>query len=134
MLQDLEDAAFFRVPSNGAERDFDPVMMIGLNDHYPLGDDRVTFPIWNEGSEPNGVSDGVGTGGTHVTPSHPLLMGRTVGDVQPGTSRSQNRTLQRNRGFRYIQLNPRNGGGPPPGTPAILQSLLGQGCQMFSFL
>ena len=37
MLQDLEDAAFFRVPSNGAERDFDPVMMIGLNDHYPLG-------------------------------------------------------------------------------------------------
>merc|ERR1740128_1462069 len=126
-FQDLEDAAFFRVPSNGAERDFDPVMMIGLNDHYPLGDDRVTFPLWGgDGSEAN-VSDGVGTSGNHVTPSHPLLMGRTVGETTQGTSRSQNRTLQRNRGFRYIQLNPRNGGGagPPPGTPAILQSLLG---------
>ena len=125
-FHELDDAAFFRVPSN-LERDFDPVMMIGLNDQYGLGDDRVTLPLWGaEGNEPNGVGDAAGTGGAgnHVTPNHPLLMGRTGAEAQPGASRSQNRTLQRNRGFRYIQLNPRTGG-PPPGTPAILQSLLG---------
>ena len=125
-FHELDDAAFFRVPSN-LDRDFDPVMMIGLNDQYGLGDDRVTLPLWGaDGNEPNGVGEAAGTGGAanHVTPNHPLLMGRTGADAQPGTTRSQNRTLQRNRGFRYIQLNPRNGG-PPPGTPAILQSLLG---------
>ena len=51
-----------------------------------VGDDRVTFPLWGgDGSEANGVSDGVGTGGNHVTPSHPLLMGRTVGEPTQGT-------------------------------------------------
>ena len=37
--KDLDENAFFRMPGN-LERELDPVMMIGLNEHYGLGDDR----------------------------------------------------------------------------------------------
>jgi len=48
-----------------------------------------------------GGADGV-TGGTgsHMTPSHPLLMGRSAGDAQSLLGHAQNRTLQRSRGYR----------------------------------
>ena len=147
--QDLDDAAFFRVPT--LEREFEPVMMIGLGEHDPLEERAGGLPLWGE-TEPNGVVDiagglgggsaAGGAGANHVTPTHPLLMGRglaagsgeanggVAGGAGTGTNRTQSRSaaLQRHRGFRYIQLNPRAGGaagGPPPGTPAILQSLLG---------
>ena len=59
----------------------------------------------NEGSALNGVGDAAGAPTSHVTPSHPLLMGRAVGEPPVGTgTRGASRTLQRNRGFRYIQV------------------------------
>ena len=62
------------------------------------------MPLWgNEGTEPNGVGEAAGAPASHVTPSHPLLMGRAVGEPPVGPARGANRTLQRNRGFRYIQ-------------------------------
>jgi len=95
------------------------------------------LPLWGD-VNPDGLSaadnlaGGVGSaaGPSHVTPTHPLLMGRGAADAPPAAvARGQGRTLQRSRGFRYIAL-PRNGGnggnGPNgPGVPAILQSLLG---------
>ena len=81
--QDLDDAAFFRVPT--LEREFEPVMMIGLGEHDPLEERAGGLPLWGE-TEPNGVVDiagglgggsaAGGAGANHVTPTHPLLMGR----------------------------------------------------------
>jgi len=131
-FQDLEDA-FFRMPGTGgnAERDQENVMMIGHVNDDPLLDDRaISVPLWGDMATSDGASaaDNLANNGTSgpsgVAPSHPLLMGRTEQVVPAGSARGQGRSLTRQRGFRYIQLNPRNGSGGP-GTPAILQSLLG---------
>merc|ERR1712142_807311 len=131
-FQDLEDA-FFRMPGTGgnAERDQENVMMIGHVNDDPLLDDRaISVPLWGDMATSDGSSaaDNLANNGTSgpsgVAPSHPLLKGRTEQVVPAGSARGQGRSLTRQRGFRYIQLNPRNGSGGP-GTPAILQSLLG---------
>jgi len=131
-FQDLEDA-FFRMPGTGgtAERDQENVMMIGHVNDDPLLDDRaISLPLWGDMTAGDGTSaaDNLANNGaagpSGVAPSHPLLMGRSEQVVPAGSARGQGRSLTRQRGFRYIQLNPRNGGGGP-GTPAILQSLLG---------
>merc|ERR1711892_591093 len=131
-FQDLEDA-FFRMPGTGgtAERDQENVMMIGHVNDDPLLDDRaISLPLWGDMTAGDGTSaaDNLANNGaagpSGVAPSHPLLMGRSEQVVPAGSARGQGRSLTRQRGFRYIQLNPRNGGGVP-GTPAILQSLLG---------
>merc|ERR1712059_81155 len=131
-FHDLEDA-FFRMPggaTGAADREHDPVMMIGHVNDDPLIDDRaIQLPLWGEMNmaEGGGVVDNMtnagGAGTSGVAPSHPLLMGRSAEPVAAGSARGQGRSLTRQRGFRYIQL-PRNGAGAP-GTPAILQSLLG---------
>eukprot|EP00092_Neocalanus_flemingeri_P041280 GFUD01044951.1.p1 GENE.GFUD01044951.1~~GFUD01044951.1.p1 ORF type:complete len:4316 (+),score=1501.53 GFUD01044951.1:136-13083(+) len=132
-FQDLEDA-FFRMPGTAgttAERDQENVMMIGHVNDDPLLDDRaISLPLWGDMTAGEGTSaaDNLANNGaagpSGVAPSHPLLMGRSEAVVPAGSARGQGRSLTRQRGFRYIQLNPRNGGGVP-GTPAILQSLLG---------
>merc|ERR1712088_1261026 len=133
-FQDLEDA-FFRMPGtgnagNGGTADHDNVMMIGhVNDDPLLEDSAISLPLWGDmaGGE-NGSNEGSGTGAvagaSGVAPSHPLLMGRSADALPTGSARAGARSLTRQRGFRYIQLNPRTGG-TAPGTPAILQSLLG---------
>merc|ERR1712088_160395 len=133
-FQDLEDA-FFWMPGtgnagNGGTADHDNVMMIGHVNDDPLLEDRaISLPLWGDmaGGE-NGANDGNGTGAvagaSGVAPSHPLLMGRSADALPTGSTRAGARSLTRQRGFRYIQLNPRTGG-TAPGTPAILQSLLG---------
>merc|ERR1719370_1719130 len=149
-FQDLEDA-FFRMPGtgnagNGGTADHDNVMMIGHVNDDPLLEDRaISLPLWGDmaGGE-NGSNEGNGTGAvtgaSGVAPSHPLLMGRSADALPAGSARAGARSLTRQRGFRdmlmyqtsrlnsqlrqYIQLNPRTGG-TAPGTPAILQSLLG---------
>jgi len=131
-FQDLEDA-FFRMPGTAgtADRDQENVMMIGHVNDDPLLDDRaISLPLWGDMTAGEGTSaaDNLANSGaagpSGVAPSHPLLMGRSEQVVPAGSARGQGRSLTRQRGFRYIQLNPRNGGGVP-GTPAILQSLLG---------
>jgi len=131
-FQDLEDA-FFRMPGTGgtADRDQENVMMIGHVNDDPLLDDRaISLPLWGDMTAGDGsnaadnLANNGAAGPSGVAPSHPLLMGRTEQVVPAGSARGQGRSLTRQRGFRYIQLNPRNGGGGP-GTPAILQSLLG---------
>jgi len=132
-FQDLEDA-FFRMPGTvggTAERDQENVMMIGHVNDDPLLDDRaISLPLWGDMTAGDGstaadnLANAGAAGPSGVAPSHPLLMGRTEQVVPAGSARGQGRSLTRQRGFRYIQLNPRNGGGGP-GTPAILQSLLG---------
>merc|ERR1719361_1037233 len=133
-FQDLEDA-FFRMPGtgntgNGGGQEHDNVMMIGHVNDDPLLEDRaISLPLWGDmaGGE-NGVNEGNGNGtvagASGVAPSHPLLMGRSADALPTGSARAGARSLTRQRGFRYIQLNPRTGG-TAPGTPAILQSLLG---------
>ena len=94
--------------------------------------------------------DGLSNGGlnaaggvNHVTPNHPLLMGRQPGaDNASGTAvgttaRTGTRTMQRHRGGRlqgYIQLNRAaagggggggGGGGQNPSAPQVLQNFLG---------
>ena len=79
-----------------------------------------------------------GAGNSHVTPNHPLLMGRQVNTAgQTGTDSGASRgiaaggqrTLQRHRGFRgYINLNSRSHTGNPT-APAILQNLVGSNPQ-----
>ena len=132
-FQDLEDA-FFRMPGAGGvgttERDHDNVMMIGHVNDDPLLEDRaISLPLWGDLATGEGAAAGEGAGGAGagaagVAPSHPLLMGRTGGEGAGVAARAGARSLTRQRGFRYIQLNPR-AGGTQPGTPAILQSLLG---------
>ena len=113
-FQDMEDAAFFRMPGN-MDREFDSIMMVGVNDQYGLGgEDRLSLQpsLWGNGE--GVVGDGVNTNdsagglgsGSHVTPSHPLLMGRTGGDAQSLIGRNQNRLLQRSRGYRLGISNP----------------------------
>ena len=122
--QELEDA-FFRVP--GGDRDVDTVTMIGVNDDDRLlMDDRAihSLPLWGDMALGDGVgsgdslSGGGGAGSSSVAPSHPLLMGRSEQANQP--NRGGTRTLQRQRGFRYIQL----GRGSNNTGNNILQSLL----------
>merc|ERR550539_1034765 len=122
--QELEDA-FFRVP--GGDRDVDTVTMIGVNDEDRLlMDDRAihSLPLWGDMALADGVGSGEsltggGAGGSSsVAPSHPLLMGRSEQANQP--NRGGTRTLQRQRGFRYIQL----GRGSNNTGNNILQSLL----------
>ena len=79
-----------------------------------------------------------GLGNSHVTPNHPLLMGRQVNPAsqtgsEPGAARGVaaggQRTLQRHRGFRgYINLNSRGQTGNPT-APAVLQNFLGSNPQ-----
>merc|ERR1719228_1068004 len=140
-FQDLEDA-FFRMPGTGTagsgEREHDNVMMIGHVNDDPLLEDRaISLPLWGDmaSGENNGLQGESGTGGgatgsSGVAPSHPLLMGRSADTAPAGPVRGQARSLTRQRGFRYIQLHPRNGGGAGAGTPAILQSLLGHNSGM----
>ena len=71
-----------------------------------------------------------GIGNSHVTPNHPLLMGRQVnptgqsgseGGAARGVAAGGQRTLQRHRGFRgYINLNSTRQTGNPT-APAVLQ-------------
>merc|ERR1711972_269634 len=134
-FQDLEDAFFGRMPGGGvaADRDQENVMMIGNVNDDPLLDDRaISLPLWGDmttgdgSSAADNLTNNGGAGSSGVAASHPLLMGRNEQVVSSGAVRGQGRSLTRQRGFRYIQLNPRNGvGGNGPGTPAILQSLLG---------
>merc|ERR1712080_328834 len=74
-----------------------------------------------------------GLGNSHVTPNHPLLMGRQVNPTGQtgsesgaarGVAAGGQRTLQRHRGFRgYMNVSTRQTGNPT--TPAVLQNFLG---------
>ena len=47
----MEDAAFFRMPGN-MDREFDSIMMVGVNDQYGLGgEDRLSLQpsLWGNG-------------------------------------------------------------------------------------
>ena len=85
------------------------------------------IPLWGEigGGEAGAGSDALtaGAGSTTVAPSHPLLMGRSDQTHGANSARAQARSLTRQRGFRYIQLNPRTGSSH--GSSQILQQLLG---------
>ena len=156
-IHELEDA-ILRYPLGGAggENDGDD---IDLMIHYPDAADAtatihldatadrtrsVHLPLWSDlGMASAHVADASAAGGgmggnSHVTPSHPLLMGRSVagggGGGEAGTTGASRaaRTLQRQRGpgFRgYIHLNSRGGGGHGgnPTAPAIIQNFLGGG-------
>ena len=135
-LQDSEDT-FLRLP--GADRDVDNVMMSVVDD--PFLDDRANnIPMWGEigGGEgvPNGdnLTAGGASAPSSVAPSHPLLMGRSE-PVHGTASARGGRPLTRQRGFRYIQLNPRTHGGNGHGSSQILQQLLGpsNGRDIFQF-
>ena len=105
-------------------------MLPALIDNDPFFDDHRpnSIPLWDHlGGEgvtaAETLSGAGGAGQASVAPSHPLLMGRSEQGHGAGSSRAQARTLSRQRGFRYIQLNPRTGGSH--GSTQILQQLLG---------
>ena len=136
-LQDSEDT-FLRLP--GADRDVDNVMMSVVDD--PFLDDRANpIPMWGEIGAGEGVGNGdaLAAGGaaapSSVAPSHPLLMGRSEPVHGTASVRGQGRSLTRQRGFRYIQLNPRTHGSNGHGSSQILQQLLGpsNGRDIFQF-
>ena len=127
-LHDSDDT-FLRL-GPGADRDVENVIMGGVIDDPFLDDTRNNLPVWGEigGSDNNTGGDGLAPGGSSgqsssVAPSHPLLMGRSDQVAGAASSRGQARSLTRQRGFRYIQLNPRSGSGH--GNSQILQQLLG---------
>ena len=155
-IHELEDAILrYPLGGGGGENDGDD---IDLMIHYPDAADAtatihldatadrtrsVHLPLWSDlgmasahAAEASAAGGGIG-GSSHVTPSHPLLMGRSVagggGGGESGTTGASRaaRTLQRQRGpgFRgYIHLNSRGGGhGGNPTAPAIIQNFLGGG-------
>ena len=137
-LHDSDDT-FLRL-GPGADRDVENVIMGGVIDDPFLDDTRNNLPVWGEigGSDNNTGGDGLAPGGSSgqsssVAPSHPLLMGRSDQVAGAASSRGQARSLTRQRGFRYIQLNPRSGSGH--GNSQILQQLLGpsNGRDIFQF-
>merc|ERR1712155_412343 len=82
------------------------------------------------------LAAGGAAGPSSVAPSHPLLMGRAEGGQHgAAAARGQGRSLTRQRGFRYIQLNPRSHGAGHGGNSQILQQLLGpsNGRDIFQF-
>ena len=155
-IHELEDAILrYPLGGGGGENDGDD---IDLMIHYPDSADAtatihldatadrarsVHLPLWSDlgmasahAADASMAGGGIG-GNSHVTPSHPLLMGRSVAggtgsgeSGNTGASRAA-RTLQRQRGpgFRgYIHLNSRGGGhGGNPTAPAIIQNFLGGG-------
>ena len=155
-IHELEDAILrYPLGGGGGENDGDD---IDLMIHYPDAADAtatihldatadrtrsVHLPLWSDlgmasahAADASAAGGGIG-GVSHVTASHPLLMGRSVagggggGEAgATGASRAA-RTLQRQRGpgFRgYIHLNSRGGGhGGNPTAPAIIQNFLGGG-------
>jgi hypothetical protein len=141
-FQELEDA-IYRFPL-GESGDDDMDLMIHYPDPetgmHPHMDDRmraIHLPLWSDmghGLGGGGLSDAVaaigGPGGSnsHVSPNHPLLMGRQAGAValEAGGSRNVARGIARqlHRGFRgYFHLSSR--GGQNPTAPTILQNFLG---------
>ena len=138
-LQDSEDT-FLRLP--GTDREAHDVMMAGVIDDPFLDDRANNLPVWGEigGGEGVTAGDTLAAGGaagpSSVAPSHPLLMGRAEGGQHgAAAARGQGRSLTRQRGFRYIQLNPRSHGAGHGGNSQILQQLLGpsNGRDIFQF-
>ena len=153
-IHELEDAILrYPLGGGGGENDGDDIDLMIYPDaadvptatiHLDGATDRtrsVHLPLWSDlgmasahAADASVAGGGIGVGNSHVTPSHPLLMGRTVGaggggaeSGATGVSRAA-RTLQRQRapGFRgYIHLNSRGGGNPT--APAIIQNFLGGG-------
>ncbi len=150
-FQELEDAVY-RFPLGDADHDDIDLMLhyadpdSGLAAH--IGDERgrgIHLPLWSEVAGGNAISlaipadvggmvnaagvsvGGVGGGGnvSHVTPHHPLLMGRQDAANTAATNRVVGRSLQRHRAFRgYIHLGAR-GAGATHTAPQILQNFLG---------
>ena len=138
--QDVEDA-IFRFPLNDDHDDIDLMIHYPDSDHqlqHTVEPDRsraITLPLWSDVGNPSGPDtfslggNGSATSGTttHVTPTHPLLMGRQPGMETGSSSRTGGgtRTLQRHRGNGGIRihLNSRLQGNPS--APAILQNFLG---------
>ena len=104
------------------------------------------MPLWSEVAAGNAISlaipadvggmvnaAGVSVGGvggsgnvSHVTPHHPLLMGRQDAANTAATNRVVGRSLQRHRAFRgYIHLGARGTGATHTTAPQILQNFLG---------
>jgi E3 ubiquitin-protein ligase HUWE1 len=91
----------------------------------------VHLPLWSDLGGAGGGLGGVGgidgsgaaSAASHVTPNHPLLMGRQPGS-EASTARTA-RTMQRHRGgFRgYIHLNSREQGNPS--APTLIRNILG---------
>ncbi|XP_059079512.1 E3 ubiquitin-protein ligase HUWE1-like isoform X2 [Tigriopus californicus] len=135
---DMEET-IYGPPDNADHDDID------LFFHYPdggegpgalLDTDRanraVHLPLWSDHMTGSGADSGGANNGSvtnHMTPAHPLLMGRQAGATnESATNRPGTRAIQRLRpagGLRgYIQLNSRGAQGNPS-APAILQSFLG---------
>ena len=136
-VEDSEDT-FLRLP--GTDRDVDNVMMSVVDD--PFLDDRANnIPMWGEIAAGEASTDALAAGGaaapSSVAPSHPLLMGRSEQVHGTASVRTGSRPLTRQRGFRYIQLNPgpRTHGSNGHGSSQILQQLLGpsNGRDIFQF-
>lgn len=135
---DMEET-IYGPPDNADHDDID------LFFHYPDGGEgpgalldteranrAVHLPLWSDHMTGSGADAGGANSGSvtnHMTPAHPLLMGRQAGTTTDNaTNRPGTRAIQRLRpggGLRgYIQLNSRNAQGNPS-APAILQSFLG---------
>eukprot|EP00095_Tigriopus_kingsejongensis_P000123 maker-scaffold450_size166944-snap-gene-0.20 protein:Tk00123 transcript:maker-scaffold450_size166944-snap-gene-0.20-mRNA-1 annotation:"hypothetical protein DAPPUDRAFT_313219" len=136
-FRDIEET-FYGITDSADRDDIDLIF------HYPgagenpgalLDTERanraVHLPLWSDHMSATGVDAGAaGPGGVtnHMTPAHPLLMGRQAGSGNDSNSnRTGTRAVQRHRASNlrgYIHLNTRGAQGNPS-APAILQSFLG---------
>ena len=147
--QELDDAIYRFPLGPGDTGDDDMEMMIqqyvdepGLHNHMDPHERMraIQLPLWSDmvhGLGGLGVSDPVNAGGAssgannHVSPNHPLLMGRQTNgtSMEPsgpgGRSASRSLTRQLHRGFRgYLHMGSRGGQNPTAPT-TLLQNFLG---------
>ena len=135
-FQELEDA-IYRFPLGDAGDD-DMDLMIHYSDPEAGGLDSMVdrmraihLPLWSDAAHPAGadglaVSGSGVAGSSHVSPNHPLLMGRQAVEASGG-SRNPTRSIARqlHRGFRGTLVNLNSRGGQNPSAPTILQNFLG---------